>query len=103
MPVIKGVQSYRVTDLFLEGFEKGKNNKAENKTISNQKYKLFTFDIGSDVINNTLKPFDVSTNLLSKGSVYVDSNNNVYLVRYDNENINISVSYTRLNQINKKY
>lgn len=92
---------YTNTDLFLEGFEKGKNIKTENKTISNQKYKLFTFDIDSDVVNNILKPFDVSTNLLSRGSVYVDSNNNVYLIRYDNEDINISVSYTRLNQINK--
>ena len=92
---------YTNTDLFLKGLEKGENIKTENKTISDKKYTVYSFDINSDVINNILKPFDVGTELSTKGTIYVDSNNNVYLIIYDNDDINLSVSYTRLNQINK--
>lgn len=89
---------YTNTDIFMEGLEKGTNIKKETKTLGYDNFILYSFDIDKDIINNILKIFKISTKYDGKGQVYLDKNNSVYLITYDTEDINISVSYTRIEE-----
>lgn len=91
---------YTNTDLFLEGLKSGKNIKTELKTINDEKYTIYSFDVDNNTINNISKVFDISTSFDGTGTVYIDSKGKVYLVIYDNEDFNISASYTRFNELN---
>lgn len=92
---------YTNTDLFLEGLKSGKNIKTELKTINDEKYTIYSFDVDNNTINNISKVFDISTSFDGTGIVYIDSKGKVYLVIYDNEDFNISASYTRFNELNR--
>ena len=90
---------YTDTNLFLKGLEKGNDIKTRKEKIGEEEYTIYEFNIEKSVINDMLKPFNISNKSDGTGNVYIDSKGNIYLVIYDTDDINISASYTRLNDI----
>lgn len=89
---------YTNTDIFLDGLEKGTDIKSEKETIGEDVYTIYSFNVNKDVINNILNGFDIETKFDGNGKVYIDKDNRVYLIIYNTEDINISVSYTRIEE-----
>lgn len=93
--------NYTDTNLFLKGLEKGNNIKSEKKKIGDEEYTIYEFNIEKNIVNDMLKPFNIKNKSDGTGKVYIDSKGKIYLVMYDTNDVSLSASYTRLNQINK--
>ncbi len=87
---------YTKTDLFIEQLKEIEKTNERKETIGNEEYTIYEFKIKKDDINKILNIFNKTTEEEGTGYVYLDSKNNVYIVNYDIDGININVSYTRL-------
>ena len=67
--------------------------------IGDKKYKKYTFSVSKEKLNKVLKPFKIKVKKGGKGYSYVDSDNHVYLINYSSLDVNVNVSYTRLNEV----
>lgn len=91
---------YTNTDLFLEVLDDlSKDPKVTNEKIGDKKYKKYTFSVSKEKLNKVLKPFKIKVKKGGKGYSYVDSDNHVYLINYSSLDVNVNVSYTRLNEV----
>lgn len=87
---------YTNTDLFLTGLNKSSDNKTKEEKIDEETYTIYEFNVSNSVMNKIVKPFSLKSSGTVTGTAYVDKNNQVYLIMYTCDNLNISVSYTRL-------
>ena len=87
---------YTDTDLFLTGLNKSSNNKTKEEKIGEETYTIYDFKVSNSIMDKILKPFDLKSSGEVTGTSYVDKNDQVYLIMYSCDNLNISVSYTRL-------
>lgn len=87
---------YTKTDLFIEQLKEIEKTNERKETIGNEEYTIYEFKIKKDDINKILNIYNITTQNDGTGYVYLDSEDNVYIVNYDIDGININVSYTRL-------
>ena len=86
---------YTKTDLFLEGLNDIKITTERTEKIGEDEYKIKEFKISKDNMNKMLKPFNLSSED-GTGYVYLNKDDQVYIVNYKSSDININVSYTRI-------
>ena len=89
---------YKNTDKFLEGLKYVIITKEEIKTIENREFRIKEFDIKTNDFNKMIEEFDIKVNKDGKGKVYIDSNDKVYLLIYNCDDIKINVSYSLIEE-----
>ena len=91
---------YTNTDLFLDVLDElSKNPKVTNVKIGDKKYKKYSFSVSKEKFNKVLKPFGIKVKKDGNGYFYSDDDNHIYLITYGSGNVNVTVSYTRLNEV----
>lgn len=86
---------YKNTDLFLKGLENIKVTSNKTEKIGEEKYTYQEFDFKKNDIEKISETFNIES-ADGKGYVYINSKNQVYIVNYKIADVNINVSYTRL-------
>lgn len=90
---------YTNTDLFLKGINiDDKNTVKTEEMIDDKKYTKYSFKVKTTTLNEILKPFGITVKNDGTGYAYVTEDNNVYIVSYSSDEVNINVSYTNIGE-----
>ena len=90
---------YTNTDLFLKGINiDDKNTVKTEEMIDDKKYTKYSFKVKTTTLNEILKPFNITVKNDGTGYAYVTEDNNVYIVSYSSDEVNINVSYTNVGE-----
>lgn len=90
---------YTNTDLFLKGINiDDKNTVKTEEMIDDKKYTKYSFKVKTTTLNEILKPFNITVKNDGTGYAYVTEDNNVYIVSYSSDEVNINVSYTNIGE-----
>ena len=90
---------YTNTDLFLKGINiDDKNTVKTEEIIDDKKYTKYSFKVKTTTLNEILKPFNITVKNDGTGYAYVTEDNNVYIVSYSSDEVNINVSYTNIGE-----
>ncbi len=90
---------YTNTDLFLKGINiDDKDVVKEKQTIDDKKYTKYSFAVNAATFNEILAPFGITVKNDGTGYAYVTEDNNVYIVSYSSDEVNINVSYTNIGE-----
>ena len=90
---------YTNTDLFLKGINiDDKNTVKTEEMIDDKKYTKYSFKVKTTILNEILKPFGITVKNDGTGYAYVTEDNNVYIVSYSSDEVNINVSYTNIGE-----
>lgn len=90
---------YTNTDLFLKGINiDDKNTVKEIQKIDDKEYTRYSFKVKAITFNEILKPFGITVKNDGTGYAYVTEDNNVYIVSYSSDEVNINVSYTNVGE-----
>lgn len=96
---IKPKYDYTNTDLFLKGINiDDKNTVKEIQKIDDKEYTRYSFKVKESTFNEILKPFGITVKNDGTGYAYVTEDNNVYIVNYSSDEVNINVSYTNVGE-----
>ena len=96
---IKPKYDYTNTDLFLKGINiDDKNTVKEMQKIDDKEYTKYSFKVKAATLNEILKPFNITVKNDGTGYAYVNEDNNVYIVSYSSDEVNINVSYTNVGE-----
>lgn len=96
---VKPKYDYTNTDLFLKGINiDDKNTVKESQTIDDKEYTKYSFAVKAAIFNEILKPFGITVKNDGTGYAYVTEDNNVYIVSYSSDEVNINVSYTNIGE-----
>lgn len=96
---IKPKYDYTNTDLFLKGINiDDKNTVKEIQKIDDKEYTKYSFKVKESTFNEILKPFGITVKNDGTGYAYVTEDNNVYIVSYSSDEVNINVSYTNVGE-----
>ena len=90
---------YTNTDLFLKGINiDDKNTVKTEEMIDDKEYTKYSFKVKTTTLNEILKPFGITVKNDGTGYAYVTEDNNVYIVSYSSDEVNINVSYTNIGE-----
>ena len=90
---------YTNTDLFLKGINiDDKNTVKTEEIIDDKEYTKYSFKVKTTTLNEILKPFNITVKNDGTGYAYVTEDNNVYIVSYSSDEVNINVSYTNIGE-----
>lgn len=90
---------YTNTDLFLKGINiDDKNTVKTEEMIDDKEYTKYSFKVKTTTLNEILKPFNITVKNDGTGYAYVTEDNNVYIVSYSSDEVNINVSYTNIGE-----
>ena len=90
---------YTNTDLFLKGINiDDKNTVKSEEMLDDKKYIKYSFKVKATTLNEILKPFNITVKNDGTGYAYVTEDNNVYIVSYSSDEVNINVSYTNIGE-----
>ena len=90
---------YTNTDLFLKGINiDDKNTVKPEEMIDDKEYTKYIFKVKTTTLNEILKPFNITVKNDGTGYAYVTEDNNVYIVSYSSDEVNINVSYTNIGE-----
>ena len=90
---------YTNTDLFLKGINiDDKNTVKTEEMIDDKEYTKYSFKVKTTILNEILKPFGITVKNDGTGYAYVTEDNNVYIVSYSSDEVNINVSYTNIGE-----
>ena len=90
---------YTNTDLFLKGINiDDKNTVKTEEMIDDKEYTKYSFKVKTTTLNEILKPFNITVKNDGIGYAYVTEDNNVYIVSYSSDEVNINVSYTNIGE-----
>ena len=90
---------YTNTDLFLKGINiDDKNTVKEIQKIDDKEYTRYSFKVKATTLNEILKPFNITVKNDGTGYAYVTEDNNVYIVSYSSDEVNINISYTNIGE-----
>lgn len=90
---------YTNTDLFLKGINiDDKNTVKTEEMIDDKEYTKYSFKVKTTILNEILKPFNITVKNDGTGYAYVTEDNNVYIVSYSSDEVNINVSYTNIGE-----
>lgn len=96
---VKLKYDYTNTDVFLKGLNiDDKDTVKEEQTIDNKKYTKYSFAVKASTFNEVLKPFNITVKNDGTGFAYVTEDNNVYIVSYSSDEVNINISYTNIGE-----
>ena len=96
---VKPKYDYTNTDLFLKGINiDDKNTVKESQTIDDKEYTKYSFAVKAATLNEILKPFNITVKNDGTGYAYVTEDNNVYIVSYSSDEVNLNVSYTNVGE-----
>ena len=96
---VKPKYDYTNTDLFLKCINiDDKNTVKESQTIDDKEYTKYSFAVKAATLNEILKPFNITVKNDGTGFAYVTEDNNVYIVSYSSNEVNINVSYTNIGE-----
>lgn len=96
---VKPKYDYTNTDLFLKGINiDDKNTVKEIQKIDDKEYTRYSFKVKAITFNEILKPFGITVKNDGTGYAYVTEDNNVYIVSYSSDEVNINVSYTNVGE-----
>ena len=96
---VKLKYDYTNTDLFLKGINiDDKNTVKESQTIDDKEYTKYSFAVKAATFNEILKPFGITVKNDGTGYAYATEDNNVYIVSYSSDEVNINVSYTNVGE-----
>ena len=93
---VKLKYDYTDTDLFLVGLDEVGETNYKEELIGKDTYKVYDFSVSSKTMNKILKPFNLSVEESGNCKVYINPDNQVYLIIYNFNNISASVSYTMI-------
>lgn len=93
---VKLKYDYTDTDLFLVGLDEVGETNCKEELIGKDTYKVYDFSVSSKTMNKILKPFNLSVEKSGNCKVYINPDNQVYLIIYNFNNISASVSYTMI-------
>lgn len=90
---------YTNTDLFLKGINiDDKNTVKTEEMLDDKKYIKYSFKVKATTLNEILKPFNITVKNDGTGYAYVTEDNNVYIVSYSSDEVNINISYTNIGE-----
>ena len=90
---------YTNTDLFLKGINiDDKNTVKTEEIIDDKEYTKYSFKVKTTTLNEILKPFNITVKNDGTGYAYVTEDNNVYIVSYSSDEVNINISYTNIGE-----
>lgn len=90
---------YTNTDLFLKGINiDDKNTVKSEEMLDDKKYIKYSFKVKATTLNEILKPFNITVKNDGTGYAYVTEDNNVYIVSYSSDEVNINISYTNIGE-----
>ena len=90
---------YTNTDLFLKGINiDDKNTVKTEEMIDDKEYTKYSFKVKTTTLNEILKPFNITVKNDGTGYAYVTEDNNVYIVSYSSDEVNINISYTNIGE-----
>ncbi len=90
---------YTNTDLFLEGLNNASDDvKTSTEKIGDKKYTKYDFSVSKDTMNKIIESFGIKVKKSGSGYAYVDSDNHVYMINYNVDNVILTVSYTRIDE-----
>ena len=96
---VKPKYDYTNTDLFLKGINiDDKNTVKEIQKIDDKEYTRYSFKVKATTLNEILKPFNITVKNDGTGYAYVTEDNNVYIVSYSSDEVNINISYTNIGE-----
>ncbi len=96
---VKLKHDYTNTDLFLKGINiDDKNTVKSEEMLDDKKYIKYSFKVKATTLNEILKPFNITVKNDGTGYAYVTEDNNVYIVSYSSDEVNINVSYTNVGE-----
>lgn len=96
---VKLKHDYTNTDLFLKGINiDDKNTVKSEEMLDDKKYIKYSFKVKATTLNEILKPFNITVKNDGTGYAYVTDDNNVYIVSYSSDEVNINVSYTNVGE-----
>lgn len=96
---VKPKYDYTNTDLFLKGINiDDKNTVKEIQKIDDKEYTKYSFKVKATKLNEILKPFNITVKNDGTGYAYVTEDNNVYIVSYSSDEVNINISYTNVGE-----
>ena len=96
---VKPKYDYTNTDLFLKGINiDDKNTVKEIQKIDDKEYTRYSFKVKATTLNEILKPFNITVKNDGPGYAYVTEDNNVYIVSYSSDEVNINISYTNIGE-----
>lgn len=96
---VKLKHDYTNTDLFLKGINiDDKNTVKSEEMLDDKKYIKYSFKVKTTTLNEILKPFNITVKNDGTGYAYVTEDNNVYIVSYSSDEVNINVSYTNIGE-----
>ena len=96
---VKLKHDYTNTDLFLKGINiDDKNTVKSEEMLDDKKYIKYSFKVKATTLNEILKPFNITVKNDGTGYAYVTKDNNVYIVSYSSDEVNINVSYTNVGE-----
>ena len=66
--------------------------------LDDKKYIKYSFKVKATTLNEILKPFNITVKNDGTGYAYVTEDNNVYIVSYSSDEVNINISYTNIGE-----